>query len=59
MKPHKHEDERGVLVDCYHKTVTEVKRVGFWVGVTISFPLEHYLYDKVWPFTLVKGLLGL
>jgi len=57
--PHFHEDERGLLVRCYHSAKTEVLRVGFWVGLTLGFPLEHYLYDHVWPFTLVRQLLGL
>lgn len=58
-KPHTHVNKHGILVECYHKSATELKRVGFWVGVTVSFPLEHILYEKVWPFTIIKGLLGL
>jgi hypothetical protein len=33
--------------------------LAFILGTTIGFPIEHILYDKVWPFTLVTKLLGL
>ena len=54
---HYHRDDRGFLHACYHKAKTNY--VGFFVGMTVSFPFEHYLYEKVWPFTLItKWLLG-
>jgi hypothetical protein len=29
------------------------------IGTTVGFPLEHFLYEKVWPFTLLTKFLGL
>lgn len=31
----------------------------FWAGLTLGFPLEHFLWEKLWPFTLVTKWLGL
>jgi len=59
---HLHRTEEGFLVRCYHKSVTEVRRVGFWIGLTIGYPLEHVLWEgwllHQWPFSLLKSLLG-
>lgn len=52
---HYHKDEWGFLHACYHKAKTNY--VGFFLGVTLSFPIEHYLYEKVWPFTLITKWL--
>ena len=56
-QPHYHRDEQGFLVKCYHQAKTNY--VGFIVGTMVSFPIEHYLYEKVWPFYLVSTWLGL
>lgn len=57
-KPHFHLNEGGFMVKCYHRArVNPV--LAFVVGTMISFPLEHYLYEKVWPFTLITTWLGL
>lgn len=54
---HLHKDENGVLVKCYHETKSLLTSVNFWIGVSISFPLEHFLWYKVWPFYLVTELI--
>jgi hypothetical protein len=33
--------------------------VGFCVGTTVGYPIEHLLYERVYPFTLIAQLLGL
>lgn len=58
-KYHTHTTEEGLLVRCYHSSKNTMLSTSFWLGVTLSFPLEHYLYEKVWPFTLVTAWLGL
>jgi len=58
-KPHYHTTEDGWLVQCYHKSRAAVLSLGFWVGLTIGFPLEHLLWEKVWPFKLFTHWMGL
>ena len=58
-QPHTHVDKHGFLVECYHSTKNVLFNVSFWLGVTLSFPLEHWLYEKVWPFTILTKFLGL
>ena len=31
----------------------------FWAGMTLGFPLEHWLWEHVWPFVLLTRWLGL
>ena len=57
--PHTHVDEQGKLVRCYHQCRSALTSVGFWVGLTLGFPLEHLLYEKVPPFTYITHWLGL
>lgn len=59
MTGHFHEDEQGFLVRCYHKSRAAVLSLGFWVGLTIGFPVEHFIWEKIWPFTLITKWLGL
>lgn len=56
---HTHVDENGFLVKCYHSTRSTILSPSFWLGVTLSFPLEHFIWEKLWPFYLVTELLGL
>lgn len=56
---HYHRDTSGVLHRCYHKCKVTVASPAFWIGVTLSFPLEHGLYTYVWPFTIVGKLFGM
>lgn len=57
-EPHFHADENGVLVKCYHACRTALNDSKFWIGLTIGWPIEHFLYSHVWPFNLVAGLIG-
>jgi hypothetical protein len=59
MDPHFHPDEHGRLVACYHACRSVATDWKFWLGVTVSFPLEHFLWEKVWPFKLVTAWMGL
>jgi hypothetical protein len=27
--------------------------LSFWLGLTMGFPLEHFLWERVWPFKLI------
>jgi hypothetical protein len=62
-RAHVHTTESGKLVKCYHESKALLCSWQFWVGTTLSttfsFPLEHFLYEKVWPFTSITKLLGL
>ena len=49
MNYHTHTDESGKLVKCYHECVNMLKSYSFWIGVTISFPLEHLIWGKILP----------
>lgn len=59
VKPHYHEYQ-GILHKCYHKT-----RLGWktWViaGLlaTMSFPVEHMIWEHVPPFSTVTEKLNL
>lgn len=33
--------------------------VGFCVGTTVGYPIEHLLYNKVFPFTWIGQVLDL
>lgn len=57
--PHFHKDEQGQLVKCYHKTRAVLSDYGFWLGVTVSFPLEHWLWHSVPPFKYIAEWVGL
>lgn len=54
---HVHVDEDGALIKCYHKTKNLVSSTEFWVGITLSYPLEHWLWEHVWPFNIITGWL--
>lgn len=56
---HLHQDRDGFFHRCYHQSVSALRQPAFWIGVTFSFPLEHALWLKVWPFKLVTSLMGL
>lgn len=58
-QPHYHKDEQGFLVRCYHNGVNLLTDYKFWIGVTISFPLEHFIWERLWPFYLLSDYLGL
>ncbi len=57
--PHYHPDEQGLLVKCYHNGRSLLADVRFWIGVTVSFPLEHFIWEHVWPFYIITHWMGL
>jgi hypothetical protein len=59
QKFHYHLDENGIIVKCYHNSKLLFTDWKFWLGMTLGFPLEHFLWEKVWPFYLVTQWLGL
>lgn len=58
-KPRQNREERGKVIKCFHKCKNVLTSVSFWVGLTLGFPLEHLLWEKVWPFHLITKLMGL
>ena len=44
--PHFHPDEQGKLVRCYHTCRSLLTDWKFILGVTISYPLEHALWER-------------
>lgn len=56
---HYHRDEAGYLVRCYHTCRTALTSWQFWLGITFSFPFEHLLWEKLWPFYLLTKAFGI
>jgi len=56
---HTHTDENGFMVKCYHKSKTVLLSISFWIGLTMGFPVEHFLWEKIWPFKLLTQYIGL
>lgn len=46
---HSHRTETGALVKCYHHCRSVITSPAFWIGSTMSFPIEHALWTKI-PF---------
>ena len=59
MSHHEHTDENGFVVKCYHTCKSILRDGKFWIGVTVSFPLEHFLWTKVPGFAHIAEFLGL
>jgi hypothetical protein len=58
-KVHYHKTRTGKVIECYHACKSILADYAFWVGTLVSWPLEHYLFSKVWPFKLVAKFLGI
>lgn len=56
---HQHRTINGSLIACYHTCRNLLTNWQFWVGITLTFPLEHALWEKVWPFKLLTKAWGL
>ncbi len=56
---HFHTSESGILHRCFHNCRNVLTSWQLWLGMTIRFPFEHYIYTKIWPFKLLTGFLGL
>jgi hypothetical protein len=59
VKPHYHRTKDGLFVKCYHGGRNLITDYKFWVGMTMGFPAEHLLWEKVWPFKLLTVWMGL
>jgi len=60
IKYHYHEDERGILHRCYHKTRLSWKAWVLAAAIaTLGFPIEHTIWEKVPPFSNVADRIGL
>jgi len=59
MNHHTHVTEKGMLVKCYHNCKSVMLSLGFWVGLTLGYPLEHFIWEKLWPFYLISKFFGL
>ncbi len=65
-EPHVHIAPDGTEIECYHP-MDKIKKAGgdiltdwkFWLGMTIGFPFEHFLWTKVWPLYEITEALGL
>ena len=49
----------GHLYACYHECKSILLSASFWIGLTCSFPLEHFIWEKLYPFNLITKWLGL
>src|SRR6478752_4549840 len=46
-EPHYHRGQDGLFHRCYHHCRNSLTSISFWIGMTIGFPLEHTLWEKV------------
>lgn len=58
-QPHFHTDENGFIVKCYHSTKNMLFDYAFWFGVTFSFPIEHFIWEKLPVFSAISKWMGL
>lgn len=59
MAQHYHRDTQGRFISCYHECRTLFSQPSFWVLTTFSFPLEHFIWEKLPPFCWLAQMLGL
>lgn len=64
--PHYHKDEDGILRQCYHVCGNGLNNVrktllspAFWIGITVSYPFEHLLWERVPGFSHIAHFLGM
>ena len=58
-KYHLHLNENGFAIKCYHTSKAVLMNWQFWAGLTLGFPIEHFIWEKMWPFYLITNFLGL
>lgn len=56
---HTHKTPEGLIVKCYHECKSILASWPFWIGVTVSFPIEHFLWTKVPGFYHIAEFFGL
>jgi len=52
---HLHKNEHGFMVKCYHGTRDLFTDYKFWIGITMSYPLEHWLWETLLPQLFMHG----
>ena len=50
---------RGLPGKGWIRVRTFLLNPSFWLGVSLSFPLEHFFWEKLWPMDLLTRFLGL
>lgn len=55
---HYHKDEKGEFVKCLHECKNIVLTPSFWLLTTITFPFEHFIWERLPPFNWLTKLLG-
>ena len=55
---HTHTTEHGIAVKCYHECKSVFTDWKFIIGVTLSFPIEHALWELT-PLHYITAWLGL
>jgi hypothetical protein len=50
---HFHEVKPGLVVRCYHKCRGLLMQWQFWAGMTLGFPVEHFIWMHVYPLSIV------
>lgn len=58
-KPEPTSEPTSRLQACYHKCKNELTSVSFWLALTLGFPFEHFLWEKIPPFKWITDFLGL
>ena len=59
VNQHYHRGPKGKLVACYHTCHSVLASPAFWIGTFITWPVEHYVWEHVWPFQLLASAMGL
>ena len=54
-----HAQARGLLGKGWVRVRTFLLNPSFWLGVSLSFPIEHLFWEKLWPMCLLTRFLGL
>jgi len=49
--------KNGFFVKCYRQCRSTLLSGTFWIGLTVSYPFEHWLWEKVWPFSIIGHFL--
>jgi hypothetical protein len=44
---HTHTTESGAVVACYHECKSVLRTPSFWVLTTLTFPIEHLLWEAI------------
>lgn len=59
MSEHTHMDSKGVFHTCFHECKTLFSQWSFWIGVTISWPLEHWAWANLPVLRTISKWLGI